>query len=585
MSGSNAKVEWYLARDGQQHGPLSEPELKKFIELGHLNATDLVWRAGFPEWRTASEVFPETKPEASGAAAKQDSQQRPLGGIENARAESKREEPAWVKAAEPSTRAGIAGEGEKADRVDSAAPGAVPVGQFGKAAAPDSPSQQAPTSTADTDVQTMQSVSSDVHPAQAKAGLPSGSDWSVRRRPPSRPETQPVGARSTTTGPTAERRTSASPAAPQPSGPSSTSAAAPGRQASSAGSSTERPHARAETTRSAPPVDEFDDDDFYDDYGPPRRRRPIVAAVMGLLIVGLFGAGGWLAYANQDTIAKIIGDLTEEQVASNETSVVAAPDKPARTAVEQKVSNAAQSVSSARTLGAETTRTPQAQPPPKAAAVQNARLDFLNSKMWQTFEREYPDWARKHETSASKLSSEGKSSDEVLAYLVGSVVQWRRANADKVLTAPPDNLRSLAKTFVANLRLLVQKDVQACYGFISKGELSPQVLPLFKDKQVAPVLGTQTEAIIAAAQSAGSAQTTYLSPSPPDFNKLARLLIKRGWTEADLKMFSDPAALSSAPADKVCKLVTEWFDTQLQMPAGEQQMRLLATSLQPVVRG
>ncbi|MEM6495486.1 MAG: GYF domain-containing protein, partial [Pseudomonadota bacterium] len=62
MSGSNTKIEWYLARDGQQHGPLSDPELKKFIELGHLHPTDLVWRAGFPEWRTASEVFPETEP-------------------------------------------------------------------------------------------------------------------------------------------------------------------------------------------------------------------------------------------------------------------------------------------------------------------------------------------------------------------------------------------------------------------------------------------------------------------------------------------------------------------------------------------
>ena len=250
MSGSNAKIEWYLARDGQQHGPLSDPELRKFIELGHLNATDLVWRAGFPEWRTASEVFPETKPEASGAAGKQDSQQRPLGGIENARAELKREEPAWVKAAEPSTRAGVADEGEKVDRTEPAAPGAVPVGQFGKAAAPDSASQQAPTNTADTDVQTMQSASSDIHPVQAKSGLPSGSDWSVRRRPPSRTETQPVGARSTSASPTAERRSNASPATPQPSGPGSASAAAPSHQANSAGSSSERPHARAETKRS-----------------------------------------------------------------------------------------------------------------------------------------------------------------------------------------------------------------------------------------------------------------------------------------------------------------------------------------------
>lgn len=48
---------WYLARDGQQFGPLSEPEMNKFNELGHLQATDLVWRKGFVDWRPAGEVF------------------------------------------------------------------------------------------------------------------------------------------------------------------------------------------------------------------------------------------------------------------------------------------------------------------------------------------------------------------------------------------------------------------------------------------------------------------------------------------------------------------------------------------------
>ena len=154
-----------------------------------------------------------------------------------------------------------------------------------------------------------------------------------------------------------------------------------------------------EAKRSVPPVDDFDDDDFYDDYGPQQHRRPMATAIMALLIVGLFGAGGWLAYANQDTIAKIIGDLTEEQVASTETTVVAAPNKPARTAVEQKVSTASQTVSSARTLGAESATQQQAktQTPIKPAAVSTDRLAFLDSRMWQTFEREYPDWARKHE--------------------------------------------------------------------------------------------------------------------------------------------------------------------------------------------
>jgi GYF domain 2 len=53
-----SQVQWYLARDGQQYGPLSEPELAKFIELGHLQPTDLLWRDGFPDWRPAMVVFP-----------------------------------------------------------------------------------------------------------------------------------------------------------------------------------------------------------------------------------------------------------------------------------------------------------------------------------------------------------------------------------------------------------------------------------------------------------------------------------------------------------------------------------------------
>jgi hypothetical protein len=49
---------WYLARDGKQHGPLSDLEMMKLVELGHLRATDLVWRPGFSDWRPAPTVFP-----------------------------------------------------------------------------------------------------------------------------------------------------------------------------------------------------------------------------------------------------------------------------------------------------------------------------------------------------------------------------------------------------------------------------------------------------------------------------------------------------------------------------------------------
>jgi len=50
-------IEWYLARDGQQYGPLSDAEMTKFRELGHMHMTDLVWREGFANWMPAAAVF------------------------------------------------------------------------------------------------------------------------------------------------------------------------------------------------------------------------------------------------------------------------------------------------------------------------------------------------------------------------------------------------------------------------------------------------------------------------------------------------------------------------------------------------
>lgn len=62
-------VQWYLARDGKQHGPLSSAELKKLVELGHLKPTDLLWRQGFADWRPAPTVFQtELAPQPRAAA-------------------------------------------------------------------------------------------------------------------------------------------------------------------------------------------------------------------------------------------------------------------------------------------------------------------------------------------------------------------------------------------------------------------------------------------------------------------------------------------------------------------------------------
>jgi hypothetical protein len=61
MSGPSPQP-WFLARDGQQFGPISEAEMAKLVELGHLQPTDLLWREGFPDWRPAMVVFPPRGP-------------------------------------------------------------------------------------------------------------------------------------------------------------------------------------------------------------------------------------------------------------------------------------------------------------------------------------------------------------------------------------------------------------------------------------------------------------------------------------------------------------------------------------------
>jgi hypothetical protein len=62
MSGPASLPQWFLAREGQQFGPISEAEMSKLVELGHLQPTDLLWRDGFPDWRPAMVVFPPPGP-------------------------------------------------------------------------------------------------------------------------------------------------------------------------------------------------------------------------------------------------------------------------------------------------------------------------------------------------------------------------------------------------------------------------------------------------------------------------------------------------------------------------------------------
>ncbi len=83
MSVVESDIQWFIARDGKQHGPLSDVEMRKLVELSHLRTNDLLWRQGFPDWRPALSVFPMAAPEpltAAPPAARPGRKKRPAHG-------------------------------------------------------------------------------------------------------------------------------------------------------------------------------------------------------------------------------------------------------------------------------------------------------------------------------------------------------------------------------------------------------------------------------------------------------------------------------------------------------------------------
>ena len=58
MTGQNNEAQWYIAREGKQHGPLTDIEMRTFVAHSYLRPADLIWRPGMADWLPAPTVFP-----------------------------------------------------------------------------------------------------------------------------------------------------------------------------------------------------------------------------------------------------------------------------------------------------------------------------------------------------------------------------------------------------------------------------------------------------------------------------------------------------------------------------------------------
>ena len=57
-------TDWHYVVDGKAQGPFPEPQLRALLMEGALGADTMLWTAGMPDWRKASETATLRQPSA-----------------------------------------------------------------------------------------------------------------------------------------------------------------------------------------------------------------------------------------------------------------------------------------------------------------------------------------------------------------------------------------------------------------------------------------------------------------------------------------------------------------------------------------
>ena len=542
-AGATSQAEWFLARDGEQFGPLSDAELRKLVEMGHLKSSDLLWREGFPEWRSARLLLPEAgalKPVAVQAIGQRETP--PVAGPQNQRApvaEPLQDLPRQFHpqpSAPNQAAAPMAGDvaavhhRSLAQRATDAAQAAM---LSGPAAVAIQPLPQAGPAA--------QPIAQPLGQVGGYQRGQAGAAIAVPRLQPLQPHGfaphQP-----THFTPTMQSMPGQLNAAVQPAAPvADTRASDAARAAPRLG-----PQAAAPRRKSAAPVvgADFDDED-------ERPRAGVGRWILRVAVVVFFAAtlsaAAWLAYPYRERILSSVGGLVPSGFGF-------------MTPVKSPL------------VGF-------------AATTEETDSAMQSAPLWRTLKREFPDWYAERVKEATNLAREQKSERAIGEQLMTAVVALRRKHAGDALSATSAKLKVVAAAFAENLGRLRKTSVDACHGFISAGEASPAYLTMLDDPAHTGALQAQLTAVFDAVGEGRKIPRIYPQPKQSDYNMLVALLEARGWKDADMQLFSDSRAFGKAEPEKVCRMVTDWFEAQLEIKDADAQLRLLADALKPVVAG
>ncbi len=252
--------------------------------------------------------------------------------------------------------------------------------------------------------------------------------------------------------------------------------------------------------------------------GAPRRKGP-ARVVLTILLLAAVCAAGWLAYPHRAQLMNFVTSLTSGGLYDG---------------MDRK----------------------SLQTPPLAGftgSSQDIDAKMQATALWRVIKRDFPDWYAERLKQTAALAAEKKSEAEVGQHLARELVKLRRQQLDNALSAGLPRLKNLAQMFHTNLLQLKQHSTEACYGFISQGEASPVVITLLQGSEHTEHLQAQLTTVFLAIAEGRKTPRVYPQPRKSDYEMLAASLTKKGWTQADLQLFSDDRALARAspPATRI----------------------------------
>jgi hypothetical protein len=205
--------------------------------------------------------------------------------------------------------------------------------------------------------------------------------------------------------------------------------------------------------------------------------------------------------------------------------------------------------------------------------------------LWRILKRDFPDWYAERLKEIAALAAQNKDDAEIAQQMARALLALRRQNYSYALAASYPKLKAIATIFYENLVELQKQSNDACFEFISQCEASPTIVDLLRGSPHVARLEAFLTAVFEAIADGRTAGRVHPQPRKSDYDALAIDLTQRGWTQADMQLFSDEQALAHAGSAKVCQMVHDWFAAQLAIKDADMQLRLLVDSLKPVVAG